>query len=165
MALSPVKSLIFNALWFQCCWIGAVVLQNYVILLTLLAVHFMWFVQFSKAELKATLCCAGIGIVIDQLLTHNQLFIFATPWIPAWLALLWWCFCCSIGHSLQFLRGRMLICSVFGGIGGAASYYAGSKLGAVDFYYTELTSVLVIGVVWAFLCPILVSTYHRLKAT
>lgn len=163
MVLSPVKSLIFNALWFQCCWLGAVVLQNNILLLAMLAVHFLWFVERSKAEFKATLCCAIIGIGVDQLLTHYQIFGFATQWIPLWLVLLWWCFCCSLGHSLRFLKGRILICSLFGGIGGAASYFAGSRLGAVDFNYSDLTSVLIIAAVWSLLCPILVSTYHKIR--
>jgi hypothetical protein len=44
---------------------------------------------------------------------------------------------------------------VTGAIGGPAAFYAGERLGAVQFHPTEGLSLTVLAVVWAILMPLL----------
>ncbi|QJR13738.1 DUF2878 domain-containing protein [Usitatibacter palustris] len=73
---------------------------------------------------------------------------------PAWMVALWALFATTLNVSLRWLRARLGLAAVLGALGGPASYYAGSRLGAMEL--TALDAALVaIAIGWALLLPAL----------
>ena len=90
----------------------------------------------------------GIG-VIEYAGGHHQ-------WLaPGWIWALWGGFAVSFSHSLAWLKGRPVLGALFGGIGGSCSVYAGVQLGAAQAPGGEWTLVLVYGLIWAMIVPLL----------
>ena len=54
-----------------------------------------------------------------------------------------------------------LVAALFGAIGGPAAYYAGGKLGAVEFIET-CPALVAIAAGWFVLCPLLFAAARRL---
>lgn len=74
---------------------------------------------------------------------------------PAFMIGLWAAFATLVNVSLAWLKGRVLLASVFGAVASGPSYYAGSKLGALQLGEPVWQSLLIIGVVWAVAFPLL----------
>jgi hypothetical protein len=69
---------------------------------------------------------------------------------------LWIAFALTLNHSMGFLRGRPWLAAAFGLAGGPLAYWVAVKVwNAASFGPSELQSLLVLGIVWAVLTPIL----------
>ncbi|GAB3034303.1 DUF2878 domain-containing protein [Bowmanella dokdonensis] len=149
----------FNVIWFQLCWLVAVLGKNEALWLlgSLLAIHFI-LVADKKTELLLASVCALPGILVDSLLALSGVFVFSpaplAP-LPLWLAGLWLAFCVTLRHSLSFLQNRLALGALLAAIGGPTSYLAGMKLDAVDFTYGPYVTTAVLALIWAALMPVL----------
>lgn len=145
------RDIIVNAALFQLCWFLGVVVGEWWVLLGLipLAVHFIMTVQKPIADAFIVMCVALTGIIIDSLLSLSGVYRFAPEsltkfWsIPMWLALLWACFALTVTRSMSwvFSRPRWLfpaICMVSGPL----SYFAGRRIGVVQFESSALIWML-----------------------
>ena len=56
-----------------------------------------------------------------------------------------------------------LLAATLGACGAISSYLVGIKLGAATFLWPEITSLIVIGAVWAFLVPLSICFSRWLK--
>jgi hypothetical protein len=74
---------------------------------------------------------------------------------PAFMIGLWAAFATLVNVSLAWLRGRFLLAAVFGALASGPSYYAGSKLGALELGEPVWQSLAIIGAVWAVAFPLL----------
>ena len=68
---------------------------------------------------------------------------------------MWYGFASTVDLSLAWLRGRWGLLVLFGFFGGPASYYAGTKFGELYFTSSSIVSLLMVGVFWAFITPLL----------
>jgi hypothetical protein len=98
------------------------------------------------------------GIVIDSAYALAGVLAYAAPWpvpglAPAWLVIMWLNLALTLNHSLAWLRRRYSLAAIFGGIGGGLSYWAGWRLGAVEFYWPAWAAAGLIGLVWAAALP------------
>jgi hypothetical protein len=68
---------------------------------------------------------------------------------------MWALFATTLNVSMTWMKGRYLLAALVGLIGGPLAYYAGHKLGAVNFSNTMMT-LTVVGAGWFFIMPLLV---------
>jgi hypothetical protein len=157
----------FNLIWFQVFWFTAVIGQHQAVLLLvlLLVLHFLLLPQ-RRQELWLIALCAPLGIMIDSLLSFLGIFEFTNlgnSLIPLWLAGLWIAFTATLRHGLVFFLSRPYLASVCGAIAGPLSYFAGQRLGAVEFGLPVVSTLLLLGAIWALLFPLFIFITNRIN--
>ncbi|WP_426140920.1 DUF2878 domain-containing protein [Pseudomonas sp. DWP3-1-2] len=162
---------IANAALFQAGWFACVLGGDSVWLLIpigVLIVHLLWISSWA-AEGKLLLWITGLGTVLDSVLLMMGLFDFDTggPLIPVWLILLWAILATTLNHCLSWTASPWWRASLLGAIGGPMSYYAGSQLAGVQLPLGLWPSMLVLGVIWAVVFPLLqgLARYLRTRQT
>ncbi len=94
------------------------------------------------------------------LLVYSSGLLFAGT-APYWIVAMWLLFATLLNRSLRWMHDRLAVAAVFGAIGGPLAFYAGHRLGAVEFGNFPLAMVaLAIG--WALILPLLVAMARRL---
>ena len=155
---------LLNILMFQGAWFALVLLGNQVVfwLLPILAVHII-LQQRPLAELSLIAVASVTGIIADTLIlnlggyqfTSNvQIEFLGIAIIPWWLMCLWLFFCATLRHSLVFLQQKKLLASILAAVSGPLSYFAGMKLGAVNFGWSIPVIIAVLASLWAVLLPL-----------
>lgn len=148
-----------NALLFQIGWFACVLGGNSLWLLlagVVLAVHLLW-ISSWRTEGPLVVSVALIGTLIDSLLLKSGVFSFASEGllIPLWLMVLWAVLATTLNHCLDWTATPWWRASVLGAIGGPMSYYAGSKMAGVYLPLGFWPSMLLLGIIWAVLFPLL----------
>ncbi len=115
----------------------------------------------------ALLCIAGV--LIDSVYPLVGMLSYASAWpsgtlAPIWLVLMWVNLALTLNHSLAWLRGRPVLAALFGGSGGALSYYAGFRLGAMELHWGTPVTMVLIGLVWTLALPGLYGILDRMAA-
>jgi hypothetical protein len=154
--------------WFACVlgaawhspWLGMS------IALCLVGVHF-WLVTDRLIQLKLGLAAVAIGLVIDTLQLWGGVFAFShgtlVPWLPPlWISVLWMQFATTLRYSMRWLSGRYALSAVFGLFGAPLAFFAGERLGAVEFLPPRLVNFAILGALWSFVVPLLVYVADRL---
>lgn len=117
-------------------------------------------------ELLLVIAAGFIGIWFDSALValgwvsypSGQ---FSPMLAPYWIVTMWMLFATTLNRSMAWLKGRSVLAAVLGGIAGPASYYAGQKLGGIEF--VEPTAALTaLSVGWAIVMPLLMMLAERL---
>jgi hypothetical protein len=146
-----INLIFYQATWFICIFGG----NSFVwIPLILLLCHF-YLSQYRKADLYMVLFLSAAGISIDGILKAIGFFSFGQdnfP-IPFWLLAIWVLLATTPNHSLSWLKKRPLLSAIFGFIGGPLAYLAGVRLGAAEFNWSVMPSLLVLGIIWSALWP------------
>ena len=152
----------FNAIWFQGLWFCAVLGRDWLLPLAvvLLAVHLV-LVGDKRRELMRFACVGGLGIAVDAVLSGTGIYHFAGGvLIPVWLVCLWLGFSAALSRSLIYLSDKLLLAAVAGGLVFPVNYWAGERLGAVEFGLRLPSTLLIIALTWAVMLPLL----YRLSA-
>ena len=161
-----MRERIANAVLFQLGWLACVLGGNSLWLLLALAalvIHLRWISSWA-AEGRLILCVVIVGTAVDSVLRYLDVFRFAdaSPLIPLWLMLLWALLATTLRHCLAWSARPWWLASALGAVGGALSYYAGGRLAGVQFPYGEAATLIVIGLLWADLFPLLHLMARRL---
>lgn len=103
---------------------------------------------------------AAIGFVWESLLVYAEIVEYGSnatlaAIAPYWIVAMWVLFATTLNVGMRWLRKNLLVAAIFGGLGGPMSFLAGEKAGAVSLSNTS-TAVVVIGLGWAVLLPLLV---------
>jgi hypothetical protein len=118
---------------------------------SLLLIH-LYFYGRKNHELLLILIITLIGVFVDSLLQHFNVFVFEfSTHIPLWLITLWACFAATISHSLDFLSRRKALQLLVGGLLAPLSYIAGYKLDAVDLTLPISSTYLILSLIWGIL--------------
>jgi len=162
-----VNVALFQAGWFACVlgaahgrpWIGAVAAAVIVGWHMLRAAH-------PARELALVGVAAAIGALFETALLRGGLVYFPGGGLveglaPYWMVAMWAMFATTLNVSMRWLRARPALGAVLGGIGGPLSYYAGVRLGALEFV-TAGAAVAAIGIGWTVLTPVLLAAARRL---
>lgn len=161
-----MRERIANAVLFQLGWLACVLGGNSLWLLLALAalvIHLRWISSWA-AEGRLILCIVIVGTAVDSVLRYLDVFRFAdaSPLIPLWLMLLWALLATTLRHCLAWSARPWWLASALGALGGALSYYGGGRLAGVQFPYGEAATLIVIGLLWAGLFPLLHLMARRL---
>ncbi len=152
----------FNALWFQTTWFCAVLGRDELLPLTgaMLLLH-LALVRDTTRELLQLTTLAAVGIGVDACLSLAGVFRFdGGVLVPLWLCALWLAFATTTGRSLSFLGRRPLLAALAGAVAIPLNYWAGQRLGAVEFGYPVPATLAIMSLVWAVALPLL----YRLTA-
>ncbi|WP_130926396.1 MULTISPECIES: DUF2878 domain-containing protein [Pseudomonas] len=161
-----MRERIANAVLFQLGWLACVLGGNSLWLLLAVAalvIHLRWISSWA-AEGRLILCVVIVGTAVDSVLRYLDVFRFAdaSPLIPLWLMLLWALLATTLRHCLAWSARPWWLASALGAVGGALSYYAGGRLAGVQFPYGDIPTLILIGLLWAALFPLLHLMARRL---
>ncbi|WP_130928622.1 DUF2878 domain-containing protein [Pseudomonas sp. Sample_20] len=161
-----MRERIANAVLFQLGWLACVLGGNSLWLLLALAalvIHLRWISSWA-AEGRLILCVVIVGTAVDSVLRYLDVFRFAdaSPLIPLWLMLLWALLATTLRHCLAWSARPWWLASGLGAVGGALSYYGGGRLAGVQFPYGDIPTLILIGLLWAALFPLLHLMARRL---
>ncbi len=156
-----------NLILFQLTWMAAVGGAGSgqwwpgVLMLALFAAWHLSTTRWLRADLILVGVAASGGFLVDSALLHAGMLSYATPVpssdaAPIWIVVLWVAFALTLNHSMGFLRGRPWLAATFGLAGGPLAYWVAVKVWkAANFGASEMISLLVLGIVWAVLTPVL----------
>lgn len=156
---------IINAVLFQLGWFACVLgAANQLPLLGIITVMLIVAYHLSRAaqplqEVKLLALTLLIGFSWDSSLVYAGLLQYDSGILhfslaPLWIIAMWALFASTLNVSLNWLKQRYLVATLFGLVGGPLAFYGGFKLGAVTFSDT-LMAMIVIGVGWALMMPLL----------
>lgn len=133
-----------------------------------LVVHLLVLKSNWKSELKFIVAAVLIGSILDLPLSRFGYVEFAAPvpavfgTYPIWMCSLWAGFAATLSLSLRWINGRYLLGALFGAIGGPASLYAGSGLGAASFNGNVQYILLFSAVEWSIAIPVILYLRKRM---
>lgn len=165
---------IFNFAAFQAVWMAAVLgaangigWAGPLCLLLWLPIHFH-FSHCRYQDLMLAAIAVAFGTLIDTGYQASGLLRFESaflnpPAAPLWISALWVAYVLTLNHSLNWLRGRAALAFAFGAVGGPMAYWAGLRLGALEFIASPALVLVVIGCVWALATPLLVHSPWALE--
>jgi hypothetical protein len=141
-------------------WLGPLVF------LAVLSLHLTQ-AQRPDLEIGLVLACGIIGTWFDSLLVATGWVAypagqFSSVMAPYWIITMWMLFATTLNISMGWLRGKRVLAAVLGAIAGPASYYAGQRLGGIEFR-EPVFALLALGVGWAFLMPLVLALAERLN--
>lgn len=150
---------VINFVGFQLVWIAAVfgAANNLVWpALVLVAIFALWQLHPARRhanDWRVLLYALPIGFISDSAWQALRLIEYAAnpinPAAPFWIMTLWVAFALTFNHSLGWLKHRPLMALLFGLVGSPLSYWAGSRIGALNYLTDPLLVSAVFGVSWA----------------
>jgi hypothetical protein len=151
---------LFQIGWFACVLGGA---KDYALTGTLVATAIILFhiIRAPKwhKELMIVFVAMFIGFIWDSYLVYQNWLGYPYGQLsmntaPYWIVIMWGLFATTFNVSLNWLKDRPVIAVLFGAIGGPLAYYAGAKLGAVQFNDSS-AGLIALAIGWAVLMPLL----------
>ncbi len=161
-----VNFVLFQIGWFACV-IGAgrgAPVAGTVLALLIVAAHVMRAAR-PVEEMKLIGVALALGLVWDSALASTGWIRFASGMIfdgvaPPWILALWALFATTLNASLGWLKGRTVVAALLGAVAGPLSYWAGARLGAIEFdAWTPALCALAVG--WGAMTPLLVAAATR----
>ena len=162
------KSLIINLLLFQLGWFACVlggaydqVLIGSMIALAVIGYHFFRAANAAK-EFRLLMLALIIGLVFESMVTAQGLAFYSHGQVfdsiaPLWMILMWPLFATTLNLSMRWLKGLApLLIAVIGAVFAPLAYYAGNRLGAVE-YDNFILSMSIIAIAWSILLPAMVT--------
>lgn len=168
---SILNLIAFQAGWWICilgaangsAWVGACAVMISV------AVHL--YLDANRRRTTLLYLMAGIlGLVFETLLAALGLYRFnahmIAPWLaPPWLIAMWINLATTLPLSLRWMQGKLILAGVLGLLSAPPTYYAGMRLGALEFGPNMMISLSAIGLLYAVTFPLLVWVSSRLRAS
>jgi hypothetical protein len=169
-----VKNLAINLSLFKIGWLASVLTAaatipaaGVAVVATVAMVH-LFRAEDAPAEAQVLLFAGLVGLGWESVLVTFGLveYLAASPVpgiAPYWIVAMWVLFATTLNTGMRWLRKSTAVAALAGAIGGPLSFLAGNKAGAVSFPNTTI-SLLIIGLGWAFLLPLLVRFAVRSEA-
>ncbi|MBN2588673.1 MAG: DUF2878 domain-containing protein [Sedimentisphaerales bacterium] len=150
-------------------WLGLLVVP------ILFVIHIMFIERRNTRKIFIiALASIVIGFFMDTTLIilgiiEPYRWIMPAPFTTIWDIMIWINFSLALDTSLRFLQKRPLTAAFLGAIFAPGTYYAGDRLGALNFSEPVFSGLLWIGVFWFFAMPglslIAMYIYHPKKVT
>lgn len=161
-----INFVLFQTGWFACVlsaaagkpWIGSAIA----------AIIIGWHVLLAKApsrEVVLILIAMLIGAIWDSLLVWQSWLTYPSGELlpdtaPYWIIMMWALFASTLNLSLSWLKQSIGLAAILGAISGPLAYYAGARMGAVDFAQ-PMEALLALALGWAIFTPILLILTRR----
>lgn len=161
LRLSERQHIVFNAAVFQLAWLACVLggsVVAVVVTTAVVAVH-LKLVTDKRREFIFLLQCAAAGFVCDLALIQLGVMDTGNHLPPVWLTCLWVLFGTTVGYALRFFHGRLALCVAGGFVFAPTSYFGGARLADVVLFEPVWVALLIIGLVWAVIFPVLIHLY------
>lgn len=161
--LSEAKKNILNFLLFQMGWLACLLLMTPWLLLfvsIILCIHFFVVVPHHKKinECLFLTQVLLIGFLLETFYLSSEVLIKLdqTELPPFWLLLMWLLFGSTFRYSMAWLRGRLMLASVFAMIVAPMSYMSGAALNSdIELGNSVMMSIFSLGLTWAIIFPVL----------
>ena len=165
-------NLLINVAAFKLGWISSVVggaqqipWLGPVVVFAAVALHLSR-AQRPSSELVLILSCGLIGAVFDSVLVAASWVTFPSGMFselmaPYWIVTMWMLFGTTINLSMRWMRGRPLLASAFGFVGGPLAYLGGHKIGGIQFV-DQPAAIAMLAIGWAVMMPLLMRLGERL---
>ena len=167
MSLMFQNFILFQVGWLACVLGGASAEYNWVgvaVVAAVVAIHLRR-AGNRQHEMLLIVITMALGTVWDSSLVLAGLFTFSNGVIvsgivPFWLIAMWALFATTLNVSMKWMKNRYLLAAAFGAIGGPVAYYAGNRLGAVEFADPG-AALLAVAAGWAVIMPLLMALTTR----
>ena len=160
-----MKNIVINIILFQIGWFACVLsaasnqpLVGAIISLLIIVTHLLITKQYQQ-EIRIIVIAMVIGFFWDSLIVSAGWITYTSGMLsdfmaPYWIVLMWALFATTLNHSLSWMKEKLLLAGVFGAVAGPLAYYAGVKLGAVEFV-NEVNAFVTLSIGWAVFTPLL----------
>jgi hypothetical protein len=165
-----VSFLVFQGAWFACVLGAAWGRPDLGVTIALLVCGAHLALSAGRRNDLVLACAAlALGLIWDTAMLRFGVVGYAAPgpvpgWAPGWILALWLLFATLLRGPLRWLHGRTLLAALLGGVGGPLSYLGAVRLGAGSFRNVE-EAMLVLGLGWAVMTPLLIELARRLEAS
>lgn len=152
-----MKKSIYNAVVFNLAWLACVLGGNVVALavaLVVISIHLYFFAD-NKSELALIIVVLLLGIVVDSILIRSGLLVspHGSLWPPVWLICLWGLFATTLNHSMKWFQAHTKFAVVVGGVAGALTYLAGTRLTDFALRDPQIMTLVVMFIIWCAVFP------------
>jgi len=164
-------SILINFVAFQVGWFSAVIgaargmpWAGPAVIAIVICVHLLM-VRRPSQEFVLILLCGLIGAVLDSALVLAGWVSYPSGYVindaaPYWIVAMWMLFGTTLNVSMNWLKRRPVLAFVLGLVGGPLTYFAGFKLGGIEFR-DPTAAIVALGLVWGSVMPLLVSLAER----
>lgn len=167
MKLAP---LVVNLIAYQCAWLACVIgaaqqrpSLGIAVVLAVLLLH-LAIAPLPVRELALIAIAALMGTAFESALLASGWVrmngVLLGGSIPVLMVVLWAAFATTLNVALRPLRDRRLLCAALAAVGAPLVYYAGSRLGALE-WVSATPALLLISVGWALSLPLLLRAARR----
>ncbi len=157
-----VNAMLFNGVWLACV-VGSSKQLVWPALLSclVLAVYQLAPKNRHPTDLKLVFLSVFLGVLVDTMWVQFGLMDFTEkrPFpalAPGWIIVLWVGFALTVNHSLKWLKAHPALPAVTGAIAAPLTYFAGIKLGAVEYTASVPLVSGALAVAWGISLTILV---------
>lgn len=160
-----MKNILINIILFQIGWFACVLtaassqpIFGAIISLVIIVSHILMSKQY-KQELRIIIIAMMIGLFWDSLIVSAGWLTYQSGMVvdfmaPYWIVLMWALFATTLNYSMSWMKQKLLLSAVFGAVAGPLAYFAGMKLGAVEFV-NEVNALVALSIGWAIFTPLL----------
>jgi len=164
--------LLINLIGFKVGWVssvmGAAAQMPWLGPAVFALVAFVHLRQARRPDLELGLVIAAglIGVFFDSLIVAMGWVTYPSgqfnPMLaPYWIVTMWMLFATTLNRSMAWLKGRVVLAVILGAVAGPGSYYAGQKLGAIEFV-EPIAALSALSIGWAIIMPVLMVLAERL---
>lgn len=166
-----MKTVLINILSFKAGWVASVAgaaasvpVLGAAAATGVVSFH-LWRIKNVRAEAQLLIFAALIGLAWESALVWAGLINYDAGFLvpgfaPYWIVAMWVLFATTLNVGMRWLRRNVIVTSLVGAVGGPLAFMAGESMGAVSFNNPS-TSLVVIGIGWALLLPLLVKLATR----
>lgn len=154
--------MLFNGVWLACVAGSAEqLLWPAIVSCGVLALYQLHPKNRHPNDIKLVLISIALGLIVDSIWVQFGLMDFTdkrpfTNFAPAWIVILWVGFALTVNHSLKWLYIHPLLPAITGAVAAPITYFAGIKLGAVQYTASLVDVSLGLAIAWAIALTILV---------
>lgn len=148
---------ISNLLIFQLIWFLSISGENQFIHVSIFLISIHFFLSENReADIKMIIFLVPIGIFLDAALTYLEVLRFTSQsyFIPSWLIVIWMAIATLPHNGLAWLKGKYVLATLLGCIGGPLAYSAGVIFGVASFPLGTLPTICILALLWGFIWPI-----------
>jgi hypothetical protein len=133
-------------------------------IIALLIVHAVSWKQ-PFAEVSVIIMAGIIGACVETINVALGFYEYGTPTfqnalLPTWIITIWFVTGATIRHTLHWLSRHLYLSSMMGALLGGLIYFAGSKLGVIQFRGDSNRFLFLAILLWALAFPLLTTIDH-----
>jgi len=155
--------LLFQITWFVCVWsVGqGVPYWGFLFVLGVLLFHFIWIATDRLEEAWLIVKIIFLGGLVDTLASSLGLISFKHtsdffPTYPPYMWGIWANFAITFHYSMNWLKKRIFLGMVCGGIAGPLAYYGAAKFGAIEVQWHTFIDLMGFALIWSLTMLIIV---------